>query len=515
MKRQFLFALCIQASLLFLSIVIKGQSVAINDNGSAPASSAMLDVNVFGVNKKGVLIPRMTTAERTAIPAPATGLLVYDSNTNSFWYRAGANWLEVISDNNTLWTNNGNDIYNINSGNIGAGVSTPKAFFNVAQNKTVVFGNDSLSSTLGNKFIWFPTKGAIRFGKLDFTGTGWDYSNIGVNSIAVGDLTKASGPQSFSQGYGANATGFYSFARGFAATAAGDHSMAFGQNITATGIRSMAFGESSTVNGDWAFSNGNNNKVTGDFASAFGQELSARTYNSFVIGRYNDSLSSTSNSSWNILDPIFIVGNGTSNVSRSNAMVVLKNGNVGIGNNFPGSLLTVGTNTGARIHVGSVEGIEDFGASTLACTGSFVPISNNFYSLGSSTQLWTTVYASNGTINTSDIREKKNIRSLPYGLDALLKLNPVSFEWKNDVSGDGEKLGLIAQEVLKVIPQVVKTHESIVGNETSGQITRKEMDRYGIYYSDLIPVLIKSIQEQQQKIDTLEARLKALEEKMR
>lgn len=67
--------------------------VAINMDGSLPHSSAMLDLkSVMG----GVLIPRMTTAERTGIASPATGLLVFDTNTNTFWYYNGTQW-ETIS----------------------------------------------------------------------------------------------------------------------------------------------------------------------------------------------------------------------------------------------------------------------------------------------------------------------------------------------------------------------------------------------------------------------------------
>lgn len=500
---------------LLFSISIHAQSVAINDNGSAPSPSAMLDVNVFGVNKKGVLVPRMTSAQRIAIPAPATGLLVFDTNTSGFWYYTGSQWLEMISAGNNLWSKTGNDIYNSNTGNIGIGTNTPKSYFNVAQNKTVIFGSDSLSSVVGNKFIWFPSKGAIRFGKLDFTGTGWDYANIGVNSIAIGDLTRASGPQSFVQGYGSTASGFYSFARGFAATASGDHSMAFGQNMVATGSRAMALGEGARQDGDFSFSNGYNNIVTGDFASAFGLGLSARTYNSFVVGRYNDSITASSSSSWVVNDPLFVVGNGTADNARSNAMTIVKNGNVGIHNNNPLELLHVGTGTGDAIRLGSVERFEDFGSNLIGISAAFVPLTDIAYSLGNATNRWTTVYAQNGTINTSDLRDKQNIKPIAYGLESLMKLNPVSYEWKNGSIGSGAKLGLIAQEVMKVIPEVVKTHETVITDEASKQTMEKEMDRYGIYYSDLIPLLIKSIQEQQQKITTLEARLKALEDKLK
>ncbi|MEZ4965144.1 MAG: hypothetical protein R2791_07875 [Saprospiraceae bacterium] len=58
--------------------------VAINQDNSAPDPSAMLDVKS---SDKGMLVPRMTTAQREAIANPATGLLVFDTDTESFWYR--------------------------------------------------------------------------------------------------------------------------------------------------------------------------------------------------------------------------------------------------------------------------------------------------------------------------------------------------------------------------------------------------------------------------------------------
>ncbi|HSK12035.1 MAG TPA: hypothetical protein VK907_02415 [Phnomibacter sp.] len=65
--------------------------VSINDSKTAPHASAMLDVSS---NNKGMLIPRMTTAQRTAIASPATGLMVFDTQTSSFWYFANG-WQEV------------------------------------------------------------------------------------------------------------------------------------------------------------------------------------------------------------------------------------------------------------------------------------------------------------------------------------------------------------------------------------------------------------------------------------
>lgn len=94
--------------LLFLNstLFINAQNVAINGSGAAPAASAMLDI---ASTTSGLLIPRMTTAQRTAIAAPATGLTVYDNTTSSFWYYDGTSWIEKLSTANG-WRLNGNAI---------------------------------------------------------------------------------------------------------------------------------------------------------------------------------------------------------------------------------------------------------------------------------------------------------------------------------------------------------------------------------------------------------------------
>lgn len=73
---------------------LQAQNVAINATGAAPNASAMLDITS---TTSGILIPRMTTAQRTAIAAPAQGLRVYDLTTNTFWYYNGSAWIQELS----------------------------------------------------------------------------------------------------------------------------------------------------------------------------------------------------------------------------------------------------------------------------------------------------------------------------------------------------------------------------------------------------------------------------------
>ncbi len=94
-----------------------GQSMAINTDGSAANTSAMLDVKS---TIKGLLMPRMTSAQRTAVASPANGLEVYDTDLNQFYYWNGTVWV-AIANNSNYWTLSGGNIYNNTGTNVGIG----------------------------------------------------------------------------------------------------------------------------------------------------------------------------------------------------------------------------------------------------------------------------------------------------------------------------------------------------------------------------------------------------------
>ena len=129
-----------------------------------------------------------------------------------------------------------------------------------------------------------------------------------------------------------------------------------------------------------------------------------------------------------------------------------------------------------------------------------------------------TVYATNTSISAiSDQRHKENIQDLDVGLDAIMSLKPRKFDWK---AGKGKDIkndrGFIAQEFEQVFPDLI--------DEWKDPAPEGE-EPYKSVRQDLIPVLVKAIQEQQElitaqqtalqealtKIETLEARVAALE----
>jgi hypothetical protein len=129
MKKQIL-SFIFANTLVFLSWQLSAQ-VAISTDLSAPDNSAMLDVKS---SSKGMLVPRMTVAQRNAISNPANGLLIYCTDNNQYYsYKTGGavnSWIMVSTQWNSA-TSTGPDIY-FAGGKVGLGNSIPQYPLDVA-----------------------------------------------------------------------------------------------------------------------------------------------------------------------------------------------------------------------------------------------------------------------------------------------------------------------------------------------------------------------------------------------
>jgi len=105
----------------------------------------------------------------------------------------------------------------------------------------------------------------------------------------------------------------------------------------------------------------------------------------------------------------------------------------------------------------------------------------------------------NGNLaRTSSIVLKKDVVPINYGLNEILQINPINFNWIDENKfGNENENGFIAEDVMSVIPNVVAA------------------DTHGLFmdYTKLIPILTKAIQEQQALIKALEQRILTLENK--
>ncbi|WP_185154024.1 tail fiber domain-containing protein [Fulvivirga sp. M361] len=211
-------------------------------------------------------------------------------------------------------------------------------------------------------------------------------------------------------------------------------------------------------------------------------------------------------------------------------IVINPNGNVGIGTTSASSQLTIGGSIRAQgagrfetfitvsdfasfgddvlvnsgtVQTRSITGIFDltFGNGTILSIGNIIPSGGR--SLGASSRGWLNVFANN-FVSTSDIRAKDKIKPITYGLAHIQELNPVSYQWKN--SDENEiHVGLIAQEVSKVIPEIVYDPTKEIRYDSAGRALPADSDAlYGIRYNELIPVMIKAIQEMSLKMEEQE-----------
>ena len=124
--------------------------------------------------------------------------------------------------------------------------------------------------------------------------------------------------------------------------------------------------------------------------------------------------------------------------------------------------------------------------------------SARFRSVGATAFFANLNITSDGTLTTatSDIRLKENIEPLTNSLEKVLQLSGVTYSW---IGQEGKKIGFIAQEVEKVIPELVFTN-----NNTEDKIK-------GIHLDNITAVLVEAIKEQQKIIEELKLRITNLE----
>ncbi|WP_181248476.1 tail fiber domain-containing protein [Flavobacterium magnum] len=252
---------------------------------------------------------------------------------------------------------------------------------------TMYSGANLALSGAGTKMFFYPKKAAFRAGNVD--GTQWDNGNIGEFSAAMGRNAIASGSTAIALGGDVSAASESVAIGNFATASAGGVSI--GTFTNASGLNALATGYSTNS--------------TGSYATAMGYGNSSPSFGETVIGRYATTytpLGGTGN--WNTADRIFAIGNGTNDFSRSNALTVMKNGDLTIAGN------------------------------------AFKPGGGAFAA-------------------TSDARLKKNVVDYKDGLAQLMGIHPVKYHY-NEKSGNDtskEHIGVIAQELQPIAPYMVST----------------------------------------------------------
>lgn len=373
-----------------------------------PSASSALDITS---TTGGILIPRMTQAQRNSIGSPANGLLIYQSDaTPGFYYFNGTIWTTFTSGSG--WNINGD-----------AG-TTPASNF--------------LGTTDAQDFV-IATNNTERIRVQKTTG------NVGINQTNPTNKLHVSGTAPVIR--------------------VEDGSQGLNKILKsdAAGVASWGPNTAVLADDDWRFTSGTS---YADFAYHTGKVIMGRT------------------------------GTSSHHLDIDN-----------------------GANTGTKTGIGDVEKIVD-GNNEITFSHQLVPKDEtSSISLGTATKRWNTIYATNPTIQTSDENKKTAIKPLQYGLDELMKLRPVSYYWKEErlnsiiIPQDKKqlKLGLIAQEVQQIIPEVVYTYGwKSKSEEEKDTFIRYDFDRIGMNYEELIPLLVKAKQEQDVELAKISAKTNEL-----
>lgn len=161
----------------------------------------------------------------------------------------------------------------------------------------------------------------------------------------------------------------------------------------------------------------------------------------------------------------------------------------------------------------SVQTTNSFGGyyagATGAGDGNFVSVSTaiayHFYAESTTAKFYVvnngTIYSTNTAVQAiSDARHKENIKDLETGLDEVLALKPRRFDWKEGCgTGNKNVAGFIAQEVEQVLPDLIGEWKNKMNDEESFK---------SLAMGNMIPTLVKAIQELNAKVAELEAKIK-------
>ena len=500
MKKMKSTKLFIIAIFIALNITTNAQ-VAINTTGNSPDNSAMLDI--VSTNG-GILIPRMTLAQRDAINSGtfATGLLIYQTdNTPGFYYYDGSAWQMLSSGSDTDWTISGSDMYSGVTGNVGIGTTTPDNLLDIYTAIT-----DGSSCTLfqaevtTNNFSGTDVliAGDFNAESLDNTGYGTTY---GVKANAYSGNSTSGMSDGHAYGVFANAEaiwtsyGVYATAKSYEPDANNGPTQSYGgyfKGVINTGNTGNVDVASFGVYGE-AESKSDLNKAYGVYGKG---HTAKHNYGGYFEGTTTDNTANTYG--------VYATASG---------------GGTNFAGYFDGRVFISG-NLGINVDPGAI------GGWGLNCNGNAV-IQNgnlNMPSMASGTGTALVIRADNWIVrNTSSKKYKENINNISFNTNNILQLQPVSYKYKDQtiIGKNGEEtillgendIGLIAEEVYKLVPELVNLN-------SDGEPESLKYDRLGVVMlpviktqNDEIIILKEKNKQQQQQINNLIKRIEILENK--
>lgn len=269
---------------------------------TTPHASAQLEI--VSTNK-GLLIPRLALASRPA--APATGLMIYQTDsTPGFYYYNGAAWVN-ISSMSTLTSNlntntqtlssdgtisgmkllpeGGMTVYGVRNASIS---TTPELNFQLDKAGgflvNSVIGTGGIPATgAGDRMMYHPYKASFRVGGVGVGANSWDDTYNGFYSFASGFNTKAAGNYAVALGYQCSAMSAYGIAMGYTSISHGTGAIAIGYRCTSNSDYSVALGHRASNNGKTGCMVMNDASNTDSLLASLNNQFNARYANGYRL----------------------------------------------------------------------------------------------------------------------------------------------------------------------------------------------------------------------------------------
>lgn len=217
----------------------------------------------------------------------------------------------------------------------------------------------SPASGNGTRLAWIPSRSAFQGGTFNMTDGSVRFvsENIGLFSFCYGLNAESRSRGGVAIGQGAIADGT-------------SNTVAFGEEVQVGGSRNFGLGflnQVSDGNLNTILLGENSNATGGQYNHGMGWGLEMQGFGTSTFGSFN-TLPTGSTTNWLTTDPLFIVGNGSSSASRSNALLIQKNGVVNIGTT-PNTSTTYRLRIGGSMSVSSTAQATNLRATNLAGTG--------------------------------------------------------------------------------------------------------------------------------------------------
>jgi trimeric autotransporter adhesin len=458
---------------------------------NSPAASAQLDVSS---TTKGFLPPRMTSAQRSAIGSPTAGLMVYQTDaTAGLYFYTGSAWIYIINaTTNILPVANG-----------GTGVTTSTGTGNVVLSTSPSLTTPSIGS-----------------GGFTLAGSTSGTTNVVTSAAASGTVTIPAGTAtlaSTSNKLSAFAATTSSELAGVISNETGSGSLVFSNSpsfttpslgaATATSLNNIFVGRRSSVNdgpmavGYQALQNLTSGNMTTNTAIGYLSMYSTSDDGDFNTAVGNYSLYSNTNGSFNTaMGKNALIGNTTGNGNTAIGESALRwnttgGNNVAIGSSAQAS--TFNTSGSQNILIGSGTQLQGNYNNTILIGYNLTAAASNRVIIGNSSSANYYTYGSWSVL--SDAKAKHSISDLNHGRDLVSILRPVKYVYNNNSTGT-HNYGFIAQEVKEALNEI--------GDNNSGMISKLDNEFLSMRTDDLIPILVKAIQEQQVEINELKNSIK-------